>query len=430
MTRVALKGVTKRYPVNTVSKRAKLKKAVLNEWFGIKRKEQNVKSREAIAGVTFSLSKGESLALIGRNGAGKSTLLKVISGTLSQDEGKVDVVGRVGGLIELGAGLDKTKTGRANVVERAAVLGIPNEKVVLFQEEIEQFSELGEQFDEPVSTYSSGMKARLGFAISVTLPFDIMICDEALSVGDAKFSAKCLAKVSELKKERIFLFVSHSMTMVQRFCEKGIVLDKGHVAFMGVARDAVAYYENNILYLKNSVHSEEKKGSSSEQDKEGNPSLVRSKEKSSSSVRHKGDDKVVKSFLDPLIVNNEKVVNWDVGLKKSGGGLVFDWDIVFADAFYDHSQLRMGFPIFSDDGQMMFSCTKERFKPQEVLGSDFSGKLIIPSHGLHPGNYYCVVALYDGIEPILRQLICEFKVGSDGVPKFGLYNVDSKWILN
>jgi ABC-type polysaccharide/polyol phosphate transport system ATPase subunit len=379
-----------------------LRTAILSKWFNVKVSESAQRYRQALTEITFSLEQGQSFGIIGRNGAGKSTLLKLIAGTLQPDEGTVDVEGHVGGLIELGAGLDPRKTGRQNSIERARLLGVGEAEVSTLVDSIEMFAELGDQFGDPVGSYSSGMKARLGFAIAVSLPFEIMICDEALSVGDARFASKCLSRVNELKSDRIFLFVSHSMTMVRRFCDEAMVLDSGKVVFEGHTGDAVAYFENEVLQL-----TRETAPPAPEQSRDG--------------ARHN-----VPSYLEPIVFVERKIKTWHADVEMNSG-LAISWKFELVDAITDATTYRLGFPVFSSEGVMQFSCTLEDLAPHRQGDNTFAGHLEVPDHGLQPGNYYLMVALYEGIAPALRQVIQILRVDSTGQPYFGAYSPGHSW---
>ena len=405
MINLELTGIDKQYAINSFDKRKKLKGDIFSSLFGVANSEQGVHYRTALKGVSFSAIQGESVAIIGKNGAGKSSLLKIIAGNIAADNGSLKIEGKVGGLIELGAGLDQMKTGRENARERATLLAVSEENLADFIELIDDFSELGEQFEDPVNTYSSGMKARLGFAISVSLPFDIMICDEALSVGDANFSAKCLAKVNELKSERIFLFVSHSMATVQRFCDRGIVLDKGEMVYSGDVSSAVAHYENEIL---NSA------ATKTENDLAGKEGVV----------ARVGKAKY--SFLEPIINNSDQIESWSAHI-ESKENLEISWQFTLKNRNSDHPY-RLGFPVYSLKGEIMFGCANENILAATAEGA--SGRLSIPRHGLNPGLYQVVMALYEGMEPILRQHIGEIKVDSCGTPYFGFYHVEHVWSVD
>ncbi len=209
--------------------------------------------KNALSNVSFSIKKGESVALLGRNGAGKSTLLKMITGVAYPTFGYVRVNGNVSALLELTAGFDEELTGRENIYLKGGILGLDKEIIKGYEPAIVEFAELGDYIDQPVKKYSSGMKARLGFAVNINLKPDILIVDEALSVGDKEFRLKCKNKISEMIKEGItFLFVTHSLSEAIAFCERGIVMRNGHVAYQGEIKAAARYYEV-MTGVKNSV---------------------------------------------------------------------------------------------------------------------------------------------------------------------------------
>jgi lipopolysaccharide transport system ATP-binding protein len=197
----------------------------------------------ALRDVSFVIRKGESVALIGRNGGGKSTLLEILTGTLTPTTGSVSVHGRVCALLELGSGFNPEYTGRENVILNGLLLGLTKAEIVSRLGEIEAFAEIGSAIDRPVKTYSSGMMVRLAFAVQVLSDPDILIIDEALSVGDFFFQQKCMSYIRGLKERGVtLLFVSHDMGAVRDVCERGIVLDRGKVAFDGENLDAIQYY--------------------------------------------------------------------------------------------------------------------------------------------------------------------------------------------
>lgn len=206
------------------------------------------KLRKAIDDVSFQITQGESVALFGLNGAGKSTLLKMITGVVYPTEGNVHVNGRVSALLELTAGFDGEMTGRENMFFRGEILGVKKQEMQKMEQEIIDFAELGDYIDQPVRTYSSGMRARLGFAINVNVKPDILIVDEALSVGDKNFQQKCLKKIRELLEGgTTFLFVTHSQESAKKFCSRGIVLHHGKLLFDGSVEAAVAYYNEKVV---------------------------------------------------------------------------------------------------------------------------------------------------------------------------------------
>ncbi|MDD3185624.1 MAG: ABC transporter ATP-binding protein [Anaerostipes sp.] len=188
----------------------------------------------ALKDVNFTLNKGDRLGILGLNGAGKSTLLKVVSGVLKATEGSVTINGKIAPLLELGAGFDAQYTGRENIYLYGAVLGFSKKFLDEKFDEILEFSELKKFIDVPVKNYSSGMKARLGFSVATLVEPDILILDEVLSVGDAKFRKKSEAKImSMFDKGVTVLFVSHSLEQVQRLCDKAILLENGRIISSG-----------------------------------------------------------------------------------------------------------------------------------------------------------------------------------------------------
>lgn len=197
----------------------------------------------ALNDVNFQLNKGDRLGILGLNGAGKSTLLKVIAGVQKPSEGSVTVNGRIVPLLELGAGFDKEYTGAENIYLYGTVLGYSKEFIREKYDEIVEFSELGKFINVPVKNYSSGMKSRLGFAIATVVQPDVLILDEVLAVGDAKFRKKCEAKIQSMFDSGVtVLFVSHSLAQVKRICNKGIILDHGKLIAYGDIEDIATVY--------------------------------------------------------------------------------------------------------------------------------------------------------------------------------------------
>ncbi|MYL30761.1 ATP-binding cassette domain-containing protein [Halobacillus halophilus] len=216
-------------------------------------RKQAKDSHWSIKDVSFSVKPGESVAILGGNGSGKSTLLKLILGVTSPTKGNIKINGKIGGLIELGAGFHKELTGRENIYINGVVLGLKEKEVDLIIDDIIEFSELGSHIDKPVKQYSSGMRVRLGFSIAIHVDSDIVLLDEVLAVGDAKFREKALAAIKQYLKGKTIVFVSHSKAQVKQVCEKGIVIDEGMVAYEGEIRDAVDVYDEIIKKKKENV---------------------------------------------------------------------------------------------------------------------------------------------------------------------------------
>lgn len=196
--------------------------------------------------LSFQIQKGEAVAFLGSNGAGKSTVLKMITGVLVPSSGTVEVNGRVSALLELSAGFDMQLTGRENLEMRGYLWGIPPDELQQLIPDVVEFAEVGSYIDQPVRSYSSGMRARLGFAFASAIRPEILVVDEALSVGDRAFSKKCLTRVREIMSDSnvTVLFVTHASSMAKQFCKRGIVLDAGRKVYDGPIAQAVAHYES------------------------------------------------------------------------------------------------------------------------------------------------------------------------------------------
>lgn len=201
----------------------------------------------ALRDVSFQVRAGETLGIVGANGAGKSTLLSLIAKTATPTRGEIRVAGRVSALLELGAGFHQDFTGRENIWINGTVMGLSRKLIESKMEEIIAFSELGRFIDEPVRNYSSGMMARLGFSVAAAVDPDILIVDEALSVGDQAFQEKSLARIQEFRQQGCtIIFVSHSLEVVQRLCDRALLLSQGQLLADGPAKEVCADYLGRV----------------------------------------------------------------------------------------------------------------------------------------------------------------------------------------
>ncbi len=234
---IELKNITKTYKVYA-NPQDRLKEALSPI------KKQYYKKFNALDSVTFSIPRGETVGIIGSNGAGKSTLLKVITGILKPSEGELHVGGKVSALLELGAGFNMEFSGLKNIYLNGNVMGYTNDEIEKKIPEIIEFADIGEFINQPVKTYSSGMFARLAFAVAINVDPEILIVDEALSVGDVKFQLKCMNKMKDMMENdgTTVLFVSHDTNIIRRFCKKAIWLNKGKLIMQGDVNIVVDRY--------------------------------------------------------------------------------------------------------------------------------------------------------------------------------------------
>lgn len=203
---------------------------------------------EALKDVSFSVNKGETVGIIGTNGSGKSTILKIITGVLTPTKGKASVAGRISALLELGAGFNAEYTGIENVYLNGTMMGLSREEIDKKLPEILEFADIGEYVNSPVKTYSSGMFVRLAFAVAINIDPEILIVDEALSVGDVFFQAKCYRKFEEFKKQgKTILFVSHDLSSISKYCDRVILLNKGTKLGEGSAKEMIDVYKQVLV---------------------------------------------------------------------------------------------------------------------------------------------------------------------------------------
>ena len=207
---------------------------------------------EALTDVSFAVEPGEAVGLIGRNGSGKTTLLKIVAGIIKPTTGRVSAGGRIGSLLELGAGFHPEFTGRENVYLNGAILGLKRDAIRRHMAEIEAFSELERFMEVPVRTYSSGMVMRLGFAVAAHLEVDVLLLDEVFAVGDEEFQRKCFGKIHEFKQRGgTIVFVSHDAAAVERLCSRAVLLRHGRLEYDGPVREAITRYHAMLADERN-----------------------------------------------------------------------------------------------------------------------------------------------------------------------------------
>ena len=250
---IEFRGVSKKYPIYPAPS-ARLKELLCFNQISFHR------DFSALDDVSFQIHPGETFCIVGENGSGKSTLLQIVAGILHASAGEVLVRGRVAALLELGAGFNPEFTGRQNVYMNAAILGLSRQEIDAKFSQIEEFAEIGEFIDQPVKTYSSGMAVRLAFAVAIHVDPEILLVDEALSVGDIYFRQRCLRKVHEMREAGVtILFVSHAVAEVKALGDRAMWLDSGRIREIGktdmvVARYMAAMVEKDNAYLAHAHH--------------------------------------------------------------------------------------------------------------------------------------------------------------------------------
>ncbi|MGF1460506.1 MAG: ABC transporter ATP-binding protein [Leptolyngbyaceae cyanobacterium] len=245
---IALQNISKRYkryhhPVD------RLREALFS---------QTTKAEEfwALKAIDLEISQGDTVGIIGRNGSGKSTLLQIIASTLKPTTGQVDVRGRVSALLELGSGFNPEFTGRQNAFFNGRVLGLSQAEIAARFDDIVAFADIGHFIDQPVKTYSSGMFVRLAFAVAINVDPEILIIDEALSVGDEAFQRKCFARIHDMQKQGVtVLFVSHSARSIVELCTRAVLIDSGEILIKGTPKLVVAHY-HQLVYAPSEARSQ------------------------------------------------------------------------------------------------------------------------------------------------------------------------------
>ncbi len=345
----------------------------------------------AVKDISFRLRRGECLGLMGCNGAGKSTLLKLLNGLIKPDQGTIEISGRVCAMIELAAGFNPILTGRENIYIYGATLGLSKKEIEDKFDAIVEFAEIGEFLNTPVGNYSSGMKTRLGFAISVQIDPDVLIVDEVLAVGDIGFNAKCFNRISEIYENTVIIFVSHSIPQIARVANKICVLDKGSMVF----------YENNIpkgINMYTSLFGEATKSIT------GNGKAVI--DEIVVSVNNKETDKF--HYLDDVGVHIEAYIDKDTP------------NPVCCILLLNHHM------------QVVAQCDSS-FNSVKIKndGEKICMDILLPALNLNPGNYYMSVSIMDAsrIEVLTQHYAAKFLTVIGEFVGMAPIQLNGKWIL-
>lgn len=361
----------------------------------------------ALNDISFDIKKGESVGIIGKNGSGKSTLLQMIAGTLQPTKGSVAVHGRVAALLELGSGFNPEFTGRENVFLNASILGLTRDETEARFEKIEAFASIGDFIDQPVKTYSSGMAVRLAFAVIAHVDADILIIDEALSVGDVFFQQKCMRFIQKFIKEHTLIFVSHDTAAVKSICNRAVLLERGKMIKEGTPKEVAELYLENLYEAQQGESRIKKTPSRTEKPKQQIFKDVRLDWINKTNLRN---DIQVFQF-DPATVSfglagakitqvelldeNEDPLNWIVGGEEVALRVLIECDEVLESPIVGfHFKDHLGQILFGDNTFLSYHEDLQKCHPGEKLIAQFYFQM----PRLAKGNYSIEVAIADGTQ--------------------------------
>lgn len=382
----------------------------------------------ALRNFELSVEKGEALGVIGQNGSGKSTLLQLIAGVYPPSEGSVSVDGRVAALLELGSGFDPEYTGRQNIYMYGAVLGLARHQIDERFDAIASFADIGSFIDQQVRIYSSGMFVRLAFSVAIHVDADVLIVDEALAVGDARFAAKCMKKIAQLRADGVTLFfVSHDVSAVRTLCDRAVWLEKGRIVAFGDVQEVTARYTEHLF-------SDEGSASQGRAVDEG-PAAIEG-EPLESSV----SDRLVADFNAALSRWGSHVGSLSSASMQglSGGIGVFSYGDevritvrVAVPQGADTSALSVAFSLKDLRGHDLHVCTTHDDHPGMFagVGRDIEVGFRFPMR-LTPGKYMLVLALEDRSTPATHYYEyvegCLFFEVASSRPRFGVFNLPAE----
>lgn len=373
----------------------------LKEALSLTKKKQYYKEFHALKEISFSVRKGETVGILGTNGSGKSTILKIITGVLNSTAGNVEVRGRISALLELGAGFNMEYTGIENIYLNGMMMGLTREEVKYRLQDIIDFADIGDFVYQPVKTYSSGMFARLAFAVSINVEPDILIVDEALSVGDMYFQEKCFEKMKQMvNKGATILFVSHSLPAIRNFCDRAIWIEKGKLKLQGKAEDVCESYKKYLEDFNKKIEVTELRA------------------------------------IDHTIKAKNKICIMGVSLNKE---LYYtDEDIeICIDLKFMTEQIKYGIGIIIRDSKgdivTLFNTIRDDILLEKNIGQI---KLVIPKNDFLSGTYYISASVCDDMIMYpydTEEYIAKFEINSVnnkiGIPiSEGQFRAKHKWI--
>ncbi|WP_024634384.1 MULTISPECIES: ABC transporter ATP-binding protein [unclassified Paenibacillus] len=392
MNKIEIRDLSKCYKIFN-KPQDRLKQSIVGD------KKKYYKEFWALKNISLNVKKGETFGIVGKNGSGKSTLLQIIARTLSQTSGTVKSDGKIAALLELGSGFNPDFTGKENIYMNGTILGLSNNEIDDFYDEIVNFADIGDYINQPISTYSSGMVVRLAFAVQAIVPKDILIVDEALAVGDELFQKKCFNKIQEFKDSGgTILFVSHSGGTVIELCDRAMLLDSGECLLIGGSKDVVNTYQR-LMYA-----SGEKKNEIRNEIIQMQNTFTLSDNLKTSETMYKRDTDFYEELYDPNLkpkdtlryetkyaeISDVKIVNSKdkiVNILKSGDMYLYKYKVKF---YSDWNTVKFGMLIKTISGFELGGCATEEFKlfkkgsEYEVV-FQFTPKLNIGTYFLNAG---------------------------------------------
>jgi lipopolysaccharide transport system ATP-binding protein len=405
---IEVRGVSKRFSRNANAHLSYGLRDLMDEILG-RKKRQALRPDEfwAAREVSFDIEPGASFALVGRNGSGKTTLLKMMNGLIKPDAGEIRLYGAVQALINLGTGFNPNLSGRDNVYNAASIQGLNRRETNAILDEVIAFSELSDVMDSPFQTYSSGMKARLGFAVAVHLRPEILLIDEILSVGDYAFQNKCFVKMQELKQSgTTIVLVSHSHTQVMQLCERAAWIHQGELRDIGPSRDIITSYLS-FLDMAEAARAEAEAEKKTEAGHE---------------------------LYGPVHGENPRCSAVQFEILHAGapqlsvpvhGDVTFRYAFTLADAMHD---LNVTLNLYREDGVLAACISTLR---GDLLKESPAGRLTaeirVRDLCLAPGNYVAVLPIHEGHSYLYRNVVAKFRVTGGGEMFWGLCDLSYEY---
>jgi ABC-type polysaccharide/polyol phosphate transport system ATPase subunit len=434
---ITLANVTKVYRRYSGKQFATLKSALLQR--SILRDLRPSETFPALTDVSFTVPKGSTYGVIGRNGSGKSTALKLVAGITKPTSGTVNVKGRISALIELGAGFHPEISGRENVFINGIMLGLSKREIQQRFDEIVDFAELREFIDAPVKTYSSGMYMRLGFAVAIHVDPDVLLVDEVLAVGDEGFTHKCLDKFAELRRRgKTILLVTHSLNLVERFCDEALWLDSGQAMSHGDPKRVVGAYLTKVeeseeqLMASTTARAVEEAGRKGQEGREG-------QEGQEGRTEHPVDPTSNMFQATEGRWGSREVEITDVAFLDGSGQPSFVFHSgdplsirVKVRASQPTDDFVFGIGLFNADGVCCYGTNTflEEMNPQQLTG-DAEARFAVESLDLVEGTYKLDVAVHkrDGFPYDYHRLLYTFRVKSR-IHDVGIYRPRHRWTFS